>query len=46
MPKFFVVSDTHGFCTLTKKALDEAGFERDNPDHWINQIVPLHRNMY
>lgn len=35
MPKFFVVSDTHGFCTLTKKVLDEAGFEQDNPDHWI-----------
>ena len=27
MPKFFVVSDVHGFYDEMKNALDEAGFE-------------------
>jgi serine/threonine protein phosphatase 1 len=33
--KFFVVSDIHSFYTPLKRALDEAGFARDNPEHWL-----------
>lgn len=31
--KYFVVADVHGFCTKMKRALKEAGFDRDNLDH-------------
>lgn len=31
--KFFVVSDIHGHCTILKKALAEAGFDKNNSDH-------------
>ena len=33
--KLFVVSDLHSFYTATKKALDAAGFDKNNPDHWL-----------
>jgi len=33
MKKYFVVSDVHGFYTQMKSALDEVGFDKDNPDH-------------
>lgn len=33
--KFFVVSDVHSYYTPLKKALDAAGFDRDNPEHWL-----------
>jgi hypothetical protein len=33
--KFFVVSDIHGFYNEMIKALDEAGFDKDNKDHWL-----------
>lgn len=33
--KFFVVSDIHSFFTPLKEALDQAGFEKDNPDHYL-----------
>lgn len=33
--KFFVVSDVHSHYSAMKKALDEAGFDRNNPDHWL-----------
>lgn len=33
MPKFFVTSDTHGFYDEMIKALNEAGFNKDNPEH-------------
>lgn len=33
--KFFVVSDIHGFFDELKSALDEAGFDKDNHNHWI-----------
>ena len=35
MPKFFVFSDAHGFLTPLKAALIEAGWDENNPDHWL-----------
>lgn len=35
MPKFFVVSDVHGFYDEMKLALDEAGFDPNNEEHWL-----------
>jgi serine/threonine protein phosphatase 1 len=35
MSKFFVMSDIHGFYDEMKLALDEAGFDPNNEDHWI-----------
>lgn len=35
MPKFFVMSDIHGFYDEMITALDEAGFDKNNEDHWI-----------
>lgn len=33
--KLFVVSDVHGHCTLLKEALEQAGFNRDDPEHLL-----------
>lgn len=33
--KLFCCSDLHSYYTATKKALDEAGFDKDNPEHWL-----------
>lgn len=33
--KFFIISDVHSFYTPMIKALNEAGFEQDNPNHWL-----------
>lgn len=35
MPKFFVVSDVHGFYDEMKKSLDNAGFDPWNSEHWL-----------
>lgn len=35
MPKFFVMSDIHGFYDEMKSALDESGFDPNNEDHWL-----------
>lgn len=35
MPKFFVFSDVHGFYDELRTALDEAGFDPENEDHWV-----------
>ena len=35
MPKFFVVSDVHGFYDAMKAALDDAGFDPNNEEHWL-----------
>ena len=35
MAKLFCVSDIHGFFDEFKKALDEAGFDKNNPEHWL-----------
>ena len=35
MPKFFIMSDIHGFYDEMKLALDEAGFDPNNEEHWI-----------
>lgn len=31
--KYFVTADPHGFCTIMRNALEQAGFEKGNPDH-------------
>ncbi len=33
--KIFAVSDVHGFFTEMKTALDEAGFDPENENHWL-----------
>lgn len=35
MPKLFCVSDIHGFYDEFKSALDSAGFDKNNPEHWL-----------
>ena len=35
MPKFFVISDIHGFYDEMIKALDEAGFNPEDENHWL-----------
>lgn len=35
MAKLFVISDCHGFFTELKKALDDVGFDPQNPQHWL-----------
>ena len=35
MPKFFVVSDVHGFYDELLNALDDAGFDPENTDHYL-----------
>lgn len=35
MPKFFVVSDIHGFYDIFIDALDKAGFDKNNEDHYL-----------
>lgn len=33
--KLFVVSDSHGHCSLLKEALDQVRFDKDNPEHLL-----------
>lgn len=33
--KMFIVSDIHGYCTLLKEALKEAGFDEKNEEHLL-----------
>ena len=35
MSTFFVVSDIHGFYKEMREALDEAGFDPNNENHWL-----------
>ena len=35
MKKLFVVSDVHSFYNHLIKALNEKGFDKNNPDHWF-----------
>lgn len=35
MPKFFVMSDIHGFYIEMREALDKAGFDENNENHWL-----------
>lgn len=35
MPKLFVVSDIHGFYNKLREALDAAGFDPENENHWL-----------
>ena len=35
MPKFFVISDVHGYYDEMKNALDDAGFDPWNSEHWL-----------
>lgn len=41
MPKLFCVSDIHSYFTLFKEALDNAGFDPNNEDHWLISIGDL-----
>jgi len=35
MAKLFVVSDIHSFYTIFINALNKAGYDENNPDHWL-----------
>lgn len=35
MPKFFIISDVHGFYNEMLEALDKAGFDPNNEGHWL-----------
>lgn len=35
MPKLFVISDVHGAFDAMKEALDDAGFDPNNEEHWL-----------
>ena len=35
MPKFYIISDVHGFYDEMKKALDEAGFDPNDENSWL-----------
>ena len=35
MPKFFVFSDCHGYANELKDALNHAGFDPNNQEHWL-----------
>ena len=35
MAKLFVTSDIHSYCNELKAALDTAGFDENNEDHWL-----------
>ena len=35
MPKFYVFSDCHGFYDELVSALDQAGFDKNNPEHFL-----------
>ena len=41
MKKYFVVSDVHSFYDELMKALDEKGFQIDNPDHYLVVVGDL-----
>ena len=46
MPKLFVVSDIHGFYDEMMNALDEAGFDPSNEEHWLISFFPLSHSEY
>lgn len=35
MKKLFVISDIHGHYTLLREALNRAGYDKENEDHWL-----------
>lgn len=35
MAKLFCVSDVHGYYRIMRRALDEAGFDPNNEEHWL-----------
>lgn len=35
MPKLFCISDAHGFYDEMREALDDAGFDPNNENHWL-----------
>lgn len=35
MPKLFVISDIHSYYDEMKNALDDAGFDQENENHWL-----------
>jgi len=41
MKKYFIFGDVHGYYDILKKALDEKGFDVNNPDHIIISLGDL-----
>ncbi len=39
--KWFVSADVHGYFDILKKALDDAGFDRNNPEHFFVSLGDL-----
>lgn len=39
--KWFISADVHGYFDILKKALDEAGFDRNNPEHFFVSLGDL-----
>lgn len=39
--KWFIVADVHGYFDILKKALDDAGFDRNNPEHFFISLGDL-----
>lgn len=35
MAKLFCISDVHGFYNEMREALDNAGFDPNNEEHWL-----------
>lgn len=38
---WFIVADVHGYFDILKKALDDAGFDRNNPEHFFVSLGDL-----
>lgn len=41
MMKYFIVADVHGYFDILKKSLEEAGFDRNNPEHFFVSLGDL-----
>lgn len=39
--KYFIVADVHGYFNILKKALDDAGFDKNNPEHFFVSLGDL-----
>ena len=41
MMKYYIFGDAHGYFDILKKALDDAGFDRNNPEHFLVSLGDL-----
>lgn len=39
--KYYIFGDAHGYFDILKKALDDAGFDRNNPEHFLVSLGDL-----